>query len=429
MSDLLVYGESMCVGLLLVLAFSCALGQNRHNVSRGGADDGGWEECDESCPTWTRPGSDSCACGSTLGDIVRCDLQNVSIRSGYCMTYDSAKNATYAASCPYGLKDAEMYRPLPCLTSDLTSAMCDPLFRQGRVCGQCRPGYGSGVFSADVNCYRCSGVYHGWPLYLLFELFPITLLFLFIMMFHCRGTAASLNGFLFFSQMIVSIYHFFPPDGSYPFGHASNILIRFYLIAYGFLNLDFFRQVVPPFCVSEQITGLHMIALLYLPVIYLLLLSVLMYILIEMHAHNCRFLVWVWRPLHKYYVKVHRNVNPHNSQIDAFTTSLIFSYSRLMLVSFILLHPTLLYAPTGKKVKYAVYFDGTIDYFSSQHMPFVILSIAVIVIFNVLPIIFLCIHPTKTFQKVLGKTCSRRCALMLYQFADSLTAWADLLVL
>ena len=423
----------LCVGLVLCGIDHCGQCQSYDSITHEPKVSNGQDRNDDSevagytnCPTWTLPVANSlgrCKCGSTLGGIVKCDPEtlNISVQVGYCITYDPVKNETYAAQCPYDFNSyskTEKYTPIPHSPFELNSAMCGSLNRQGRACGECKPGHGPGVFSADFKCYRCSGSYHGWGLYLLFELFPITLLFLFIMLCHYRCTAASINGFLFFSQLIVAIYQFYPPDGSYPFGNTSNNIIRFYLIIYGFWNLDYFRQVVPPFCVSEHITGLYMNALLYVAVFYLLLLTLLAYVLIEMHARSYRVVVCLWRPFHKYYVKVHRNVNPRNSLIDAFTTSLILSYSRLMLVSFNLLHPLTLYIPDGSKVKKsAVYYDGSIDTFSHQHVPFVVLSLTVLFIFNLLPAVFLFVYPMKLFQKILGK--SRKCTQVLHPLADN----------
>lgn len=423
----------MCAGLLLTGVVSYVLGQSTLygvellNSSQESVDEIGQLVCNQSCPTWTVPQPENpacCVCGQLFGDIVRCDqlTLNVSILLGHCMTYDATKDMTYAAKCSYNFninKPKELYHPLPRSLSNISSAMCDPLHRQGRVCGQCKPGYGGGVFSADINCYRCSGLYHGWLLYFTLELIPVTLLFLFIMIFQCRGTAASQNGHLFLSHMIVSMYQYYPPIGSYPFGKTSHVLITIFLTFYGFFNLDYFRRLVPPFCISEQIDGLAMISLFYIAVVYLLLLNLITYFLIEMHANNCRCLVWLWRPLHKYYVKVYRNVNPRNSLVEAFATSLILSYSRSMLISFNLLHPTPLYTPTGRASKPAVYFDGTLDYFGAKHMPFVILSLAVIFIFNILPIVFLCVYPTKAFQKLLSRPRVTKRAQVVHSFADA----------
>ena len=295
--------------------------------------------------------------------------------------------------------------------------MCGPFNRQGRVCGRCRSGYGPTVLSTHLNCYRCSGSYHGWGLYLFLELFPATLLFLLIVLFQFRATSGSVNCFIPFSQMTVAMYQYTPPEGSYPFRETSNYLIDTILVVYGFWNLDFFRPVVPPFCVSQNITGLHANALLYIAVIHLLLLTALAYLLIELHARNCRIIVWLWRPIHKYYVKVHRNVNPRTSIIDAIATILILSYSQIMLASVYLLAPLRLYAPTGKVVKYAVYFDSNLNYLSIQHIPFMLLALLVLLLFNILPAAFLLLYPCKCFQVLLGRF--RQVSQLLHPFADT----------
>ena len=379
----------------------------------GGGGGGGGGEGGE-CPTWTLAadnGSHLCLCGDSLSGTVRCNPHtlNVSIQNGYCMTHDHTHQTTYTAQCPYGLKH-QNYFSLPHNVSKLNSAMCGPFNRQGRVCGRCKSGYGPAVFSANFNCYRCSGSYHGWGLYLFLELFPVTLLFLLIVLFQFRATSGSMNCFLLLSQLAVAIYQYTSQVGSYQY-------IKTLLVLYGFWNLDFFRPLVPPFCVSQNITGLHANALLYIPVIHLLLLTALAYLLIELHARNYRIIVWLWRPIHKYYVKVHRNVNPHTSIIDAFATILILSYSKITRTSFNLLYPVRLYAPTGKVVKYVLYFDGHLNYFSGPHGFFMLLAVIVLVLFNILPAVFLLLYPCKCIQKFLGRF--RRASQLLHPFADT----------
>ena len=391
----------------------------------GGRGGGGGEGRRNECPTWTLPaenGSHLCLCGDSLSGVVRCNPHtlNVSIQNGYCITHDHTHHITYTARCPYGLtihSNQDYYTVLPHNVSKLNSAMCDPLHRQGRVCGRCKPGYGPAVFSVNLKCYRCSGSYHGWGLYLFLELFPVTLLFLLIVFLRFDATSGSMNCFLLLSQLAVAVYQYTSQEGSYPFGQSSESLIKTLLVLYGFWNLDFFRPLVPPFCVSQNITGLHANAMLYIAVIHLLLLTALAYLLIELHARNYRIIIWLWRPFHKYYVKMHRNVNPRTSIIDAIATFLILSYSRIMLASFNLLCPIRLYAPTGKVVKFVVYFDGQLNYFGSHHIPFVLLGIIGLILFNILPAVFLILYPCKCTQKILGRF--RRASQLLHPFADT----------
>ena len=377
----------------------------------------------EECPTWTLHASNQsrhCYCGDSLDGTVRCSptTHNVSIKIQYCMTQDST-NQTYVAQCPYDNERKayqNQYISLPQNVSELNSAMCVPFNRQGRVCGRCMPRYGPGVLSEKFNCYRCSGPYHGWGLYLFLKLFPLTLFFLIIVLFQFRATSGSFKSYIFFSQMLVAVYQFLPPEGSYPFGEGSSYFITAMLVFYGFWNLDIFAEVMPPFCVSEHITGLHAIVLQQVPVVYLLLLTALALFLIEMHARNYKLIVYLWKPIHKYYVKMRKTINPYHSIIDAFSTIIILAYSRIIISSYRYFHYSKLYTSTGKVAGHIVFFAGDINYFSSQHIPFVVLAVFMVVTLNIFPAVFLLLYTCKWFQRILGRF--RRVSRMLHPIAD-----------
>ena len=377
------------------------------------------------CPTWTLHASNEshhCYCGDSLDGTVRCNptTHNVFIKIQYCMTHDYTNQVTYVAECPYDNKRKayrSQYISLPQNVSELNSAMCTPFNRQGRVCGRCMPGYGPGVLSEKLNCYRCSGPYHGWGLYLFLKLFPLTLFFLIIILFQFRATSGSVKCYIFLAQMIIAVYQFLRPDGSYPFGEGSSYFITAMLVFYGFWNLDIFAELMPPFCVSEHITGLHAVVLQYVPVVYLLLLTALALLLIELHARNYRVIVYLWKPIHKYYVRMHRTINPYHSIIDAFATIIILAYSRIIISSYRFFHSSKLYTSTGKVAGHIVFFAGDINYFSSQHIPFVVLAVFMLVPINIFPVVFLLLYPCKWFQRILGRF--RRVSQMLHPIADT----------
>ena len=385
----------------------------------------GRERMDGECPTWTWTDSNNVNCcnlGRTINSVVRWDSGNLSVLSGYCMTYDSLSSAVHLARCPYGRNIVNMFRVyhhLPPNKSSLNSAMCDRFHRRGNLCAECKPGYGSAVFSDDVNCYSCSKPYHGWALYLAFEVAPVTVMFIGLMLTQCRGSQGSINCFLFLAQVISYTYHFSYPEGSFPFGESSEIVIRVYHVAYGVFNFDFFRKLVPPFCVSDQLSGLQAISLLYTSMLYLILLIVLAYVLIELYAHDYRLLVWLWRPFNKYYKGIRRHVNPKTTLIDAFSTSLLLSFSRLLYISLILLRPTPLYGPQGSTGKLVLFQEGSIELLSQAHLPYVVLSVSVMMVFNVTPILFLFAYPTTAFQRFVGRPAFGKVRCMIHAFADT----------
>ena len=74
----------------------------------------------------------------------------------------------------------------------------------------------------------------------------------------------------------------------------SQVILQILIFSYDFWDLDFFHSVIPPFCVSDKITDLHLLALQYLPALYPLLLIALTYILIELHDKNVRVVVCLY---------------------------------------------------------------------------------------------------------------------------------------
>jgi len=65
---------------------------------------------------------------------------------------------------------------------------------------------------------------------------------------------------------------------------TSHALFKVILTGYGFWNLDYFRYIIPPFCVSQVLKNMHVPALQYISTFYPLLLIFLTYICVELHA-------------------------------------------------------------------------------------------------------------------------------------------------
>ena len=124
--------------------------------------------------------------------------------------------------------------------------------------------------------------------------------YLIIVTFQVSATSGPLNVFIFSAQMIASTLN---THNSLFIAYASQswfqVMQKILLIFYSVWNLDFFHSVIPPFCLSENITIFHVLAMQYLPAFYPLLLIIVTYILIELHNRNVRVLVWMWRPFQR----------------------------------------------------------------------------------------------------------------------------------
>ena len=113
-----------------------------------------------------------------------------------------------------------------------------------------------------------------------------------------------------------------------------------------------------------------------------------------------------------------RRWDPKAIIIHAFSTFLLLSYSKLLYVSFNLLASTKLYNMNGTEVTSTMlYYDVSIEYLSSTHLPFALLAILVLSTIVAIPPLLLLLYPTRLFQNCLG--CCRIRWHPLHAFVDT----------
>ena len=234
---------------------------------------------EQECPTWFVPRSNhtgDCKCGVQTFNSVKCDEDSNQsmILLGNCMTYNESMDVTVVGGCPYNSHKTdyqELYVKLPWNVSHLNNFMCGMLDRTGLLCSHCQEGLGIPVFSYTLGCVSCLGRFGGWLLYIFLAIFPTTLFFLIVIIFKVRVTSAPMNAFIFSCQVIVNSVNSKPYTflTTSPFVHTMAI---FLCTLFGFWNLDFFRYVIPSFCVSDQLTPIQVISLEFVVAFYPLLL-------------------------------------------------------------------------------------------------------------------------------------------------------------
>ena len=360
-----------------------------------------------------------CVCGPPTDGIV-CNPKtcNTSLLFQYCITYNPITKTQAVGICFFESK-SDFMTTLPSNVSELNNFMCGYFNREGQLCGACKKGYGPALLTYDLQCAKCSSQNYGWALYLLIGFLPITVFYLVIVMFQVSATSGPLNAFIFSAQVITSVIENNKSaftTNAYQFWSVQYIE-KIFITFYGIWNLDFFRSTIPPFCVSENITTLHAVALQYLPALYPLLLIVVTYVLIELHDRNVRVVVWMWKPFHRCLAlfQKHSRWDPKASIISTFITFLTLAYTKLIIVSGKLLGEVSVTDIQGNVSRFAL-LDSTVPYFGKEHLPFAILAVAVLSTFIALPPLLLILYPTKTFQKLLG--CLKIRWPALHIFAD-----------
>ena len=385
------------------------------------------------CPSWFIPisnSSDQCKCGEPVhrpGRVVLCDpnTNHTLVQISYCMDYNEEDDEVFVGACSSINKKGEvqgLYVKFPQNVSELNPFLCSGLNRTGVMCGQCKEGLGTAIFSYSMQCLPCMSSGLGWILYVFLATFPTTIFFLVVLIFQCRCiTSGPMNAYICACQFAVSTLNSEPSIINL-FTSSSFSILKVLLTISGIWNLDFFRYLIPPFCVSDHISPLHIVALEYIVAFYPLLLTVVVYICIQLHARDCWVIVCLCRVFCKCFSSCRqrwgRQWDPSASLVHTFAAFLLLSYCKILIISLRLLSYTQLHLPTGGTISppRRVLHDPSLEWFGEKHLPFALPAIFILCIFVFLPALFLLLYPMKIFQKCLG-CCGRR-MLALHAFAD-----------
>ena len=379
------------------------------------------------CHTWTiyHPQTNSCECGSSIDDIVVCHEVagefEVTMLFGFSMTLNKDQTETVVGACPFNFRRSEYMSSLaiPSHPSQLDAAVCGFTKRTGQLCGQCVNGTSPPVYSYFPQCVNCST--GNWAKYLTVSLLPTTVFFLGAVALRLRATAPHMNGFILFCQILTSPPILREVGEAYYTYHSAHRYYRIasdiYISYLSIWNLDFFRLVYTPFCLHPNASTLQVLSLDYIIAAYPLALIILTYTLVTLHYHDFRLVVCLWSPFLKCCIHFRRQWNIQSSLVDTFATFLLLSYVKFLSVSFDILAPTLMYNKWDRHIGTVLYYDGSVEYFGTDHLPYAVLAITVLLVFTILPILLLCLYPCRWFQKFLNSCHLRRQAL--HTFMDS----------
>ena len=257
------------------------------------------------CPTWHyyNNATGQCECG--FGLQCSSDGNQVEIANGVCATTSRHENDYYIGNCPFFHpinNTNRMYSEIPGNISQLDEVMCGPYNRRGLLCGECKEGYGPAVYSFDWKCANCSSLWSGYAitLYLFLQFVPPTLIFVCLVVFRFNITSGPLMGYVLFCQIsIESITYRHTYIYDYIQSHLPafpKCLLLLSVAVSQFWSLQFFKVVLPPFCISEKLTGIHIQMLNFVPATYPFVLVIISCILMELHARNCRIVGILWKP-------------------------------------------------------------------------------------------------------------------------------------
>ena len=351
---------------------------------------------------------ESCNTQMYMG-IYEYHVSNLEILDGHCITWNNATQDEESGRCLFIYRGNDMcdnkgytYNiPTSISGSELNRFICSGYNRKGAQCRQCIENYGPAVFSDGITCADCSKHKYHWILYFIFQLTMVTIMYSVVVLLEINGTASPFNIIITYCQL--SINGIMVGSGLYVTLACSlgRNFPHYILTLFGIWNLDFFRLILPPVCVSTFTKAIDILLFDYVIAFFPLFITIFVLVGIELHDKNCRMAVCLSTPLKLICCK--RNWNPKETILKTCATFLLLSYSKLLFVSINLLFAVPVYNCRVSSVlkKTVLLYDPTIRFLSSEHIPYVVLAFSIILIFVLLPPLLLFLYPMRIFRACL----------------------------
>ena len=189
-----------------------------------------------------------------------------------------------------GLSKGRVFRQLPANVSEVNEFTCNSTNRNGYFCADCKKDYGIAVYRYyGLRCAPCYA--YGIALYLLLEVGFSTLFFVLIFAARININSGKWIGFVFYchalAKELIDNMLF-----TIAFQRNSSAALLLFT-AYGIGNMDFFRLVIPPFCVSQKLSTL--VTCGYISAIWPLILIVLVSLAMELNKRDFKIAVYPWK--------------------------------------------------------------------------------------------------------------------------------------
>ena len=379
-----------------------------------------------SCPTWHYYNSTTgqCECGFWL----KCssDVNEVEIHTRTCATSSGQGDDYYIGLCPFRHivnSTNRMYSEMPSNASQLDEVICGSSNRRGLLCGECKDGYGPAVYSFDKKCADCSSTWSRYAifLYLFLQFIPTTLIFICFVIFRFDITSGPLLGYVVFCQTTVAvityqyfyIYNYIKQYAPLSLRVLSDLLVTMSQ----FWCLQFFKAIIPPFCISEKLTGIHVNMLNLVPAIYPLVLVIISCILMELHARNYRIVGILCKPFKIILGKSNITAVTSDAVFHAFASFIFLANISVLFTIHQIVNFVTVRNSTRNFQKRVLYTDPQIEWNTS--IPYVLVAAVFLIFISLIPSLLLCIYPTGLYR-YLSRFLSARKQLAITAFAEAL---------
>ena len=379
------------------------------------------------CPPWfaqekyNNSAFPQCVCSEGADTSVICNQKERTsyMKLGHCIFQDYQSGDTFATSCPYVFPTDIMQDGLIQLPDNVTKLnmfICGHLQRDTGTlfCSRCTNGTGPAIYSYGSQCATCSTL--NILYYLLLVYVPITIMYLSILLFRLSLVSPPIGHYILYCNIVALAIRTHGHSTIYASTNKGTILlIKLLLTLCSIWTIDTLRFISPPLCISQSMEDIYTPGFDAIAALYPFILLLLTYIIIELHAKDCKPIVILCNILSK---SKCIKLKSDKSLIQAFATLFFLSFMKFI---GIVLDPFLFASIINmqNKVIYRVsYIDPMVTLFSHKHLLVVFLSAFILIFILLPPIMLLIIYPTKCFRK--ASSCLKpRWALTLKIFTDT----------
>ena len=306
----------------------------------------------------------------------------------YCLSNDFSNDSDpLIAYCQY-----TCFKNKYLITSSLSSLyeeQCSPFRRKGAFCSECNNGTAYPAYSFSLKCVHCRWGWRNVVKYVAVAYGPLTVFLFLLMAFRVSVNSAPLLGFIFVAQISSIPFQLKIGVGAIESGEFEEkpyqaVGIHILTAAYSIWNLDFFRSIIPPFCLHPDWTVMQIRCLDYVISSYPFVIILFTYTIVEFYSRGYRICLW-WKPFHRCFAQLRSGMNIKTSLVDAFGTFFSLSYSKTLNTTGALLAFTHTWNSEGGVGHRVPYYAPSDDF----QPTYVGLAIFFFVLFNILPIIVL----------------------------------------
>lgn len=290
--------------------------------------------------------------------------------------------------------------------------MCGLWNRKGYLCSRCKKGYGLAISNVFMSCVqRRFNHGEGWIFYIMLQLSPVIILFTTLFVIRVSVAKPPLNAYVTFCHLsLAALFVHFHRFLS-PFVNDSPALIQAHyvsMVATGVWAMSFTGLIrgvgITDFCVDTNINIQQAFILTQIKSLFPLLLIAFTYMCIQLHNWNFKLIVWLWKPFRRCFSHYAEVWNSKLSLVDVFSTYLLLSYSRYIIVLYFMYSFQHTYrAPGGWNRMTRLLYNPSVTYFHlSEHLPYALVLLFTLLTVAVPPVLLLAFYQTKLLQRILS---------------------------